>query len=214
MPSSKSRAKSSSRGPGRPPLGTRGDTRQELLDAALRLFAQQGYAATTVRQIAEAVDVRDSAIYGHFDAKQDLLEALVDEAGPQVVDRLGIDFDALAERSPQDGLGELVEGLVSHWNRRRSRELISLMTREGLTGVADGVAHLSERLSTALKAWKKSGDLRSDIPAETLLWQFVAPLFAIRLLYLNAQAGRADRQRGKRLAQEHLEFFLTTTGSR
>lgn len=74
---------------GRPPKGTRGDTRQELLDAALRLFAWQGYAATTVRQIADEVGIRDSAIYAHFESKSELPDALVQEAGPSCVDELG-----------------------------------------------------------------------------------------------------------------------------
>ncbi|RLQ88535.1 TetR/AcrR family transcriptional regulator [Notoacmeibacter ruber] len=57
----------------------RPDTRNELRREALRLFAERGYAAVSMRDIAEAVGVRQGAIYNHFAGKQDLLAALMIE---------------------------------------------------------------------------------------------------------------------------------------
>ena len=66
---------------GRPRLEGRkrpGDTaRDEVLDAAAELFTTLGFAATSTRQIADAVGVRQASLYHHFRTKNDILAALL-----------------------------------------------------------------------------------------------------------------------------------------
>src|SRR6188768_3945233 len=52
-------------------------TRQAILDAALDLFAEEGYFGTSLRDIAAAVGVRESALYNYFPGKQALFNALI-----------------------------------------------------------------------------------------------------------------------------------------
>ncbi len=70
-------------GPGRPRLEPRrrqGQTpRAEILDAAAELFTTKGYASTSTRGIADAVGIRQASLYHHFSAKDDILDALLDE---------------------------------------------------------------------------------------------------------------------------------------
>ncbi len=66
------------------------DTRQRLLDVALRLFCQQGYDATTVADIVGAAGVTPPPLYYHFGSKDGLLRAVVHplvDALDDVVDR-------------------------------------------------------------------------------------------------------------------------------
>lgn len=195
---------------GRPPKGTRGDTRRDLLEAALRLFAKQGYAATTVRQIADEIDIRDSAIYAHFNAKQDLLDALVEESGLQLLERSGFDFSLLLESHPADVLPSLFTAVVGEWDRKRNRQLISLFTREGLAGPAEGLAHLRERLEDPFARWAAQGVFRDDVSPELLLWELTTPLAAVRIFHLNAQSSTAERKRARKLVDEHVDYFLKT----
>jgi AcrR family transcriptional regulator len=51
------------------------DARERLVAAALRLFSEQGYDATTVAQIAEAADLTRSTFFRHFGDKRDVLAA-------------------------------------------------------------------------------------------------------------------------------------------
>jgi AcrR family transcriptional regulator len=66
---------------GRPRLEGRrrvgGTAREEVLDAAGELFTTCGYAATSTRQIAEAVGIRQASLYHWFRTKDDILEALL-----------------------------------------------------------------------------------------------------------------------------------------
>ena len=57
----------------------RGNTKQEILDAALELFSMQGFEATSIAQIAGAVGIRKASLYSHFENKQAILDALVQE---------------------------------------------------------------------------------------------------------------------------------------
>ena len=57
----------------------RGNTKQEIIEAALDLFSAQGFEATSVSQIADAVGIRKASLYSHFENKQAILDALVQE---------------------------------------------------------------------------------------------------------------------------------------
>lgn len=48
-------------------------TRDRILAAAMRLFAENGYSATSVRQIAQEVGLRESSLYNHFQNKDEIL---------------------------------------------------------------------------------------------------------------------------------------------
>ena len=57
----------------------KGNTKQEILAAALELFSVQGFEATAVSQIANAVGIRKASLYSHFESKQAILDVLVKE---------------------------------------------------------------------------------------------------------------------------------------
>ena len=52
------------------------NTKQEILEAALDLFSVQGFKATSVSQIADAVGIRKASMYSHFESKQEILDAM------------------------------------------------------------------------------------------------------------------------------------------
>jgi AcrR family transcriptional regulator len=64
--------------------------RRQLLDAAARLFADQGYRATTIRDIAGAIGMLPGSVYYHFPSKHDLLATVYEEG----VRRIGTNVDA------------------------------------------------------------------------------------------------------------------------
>ena len=59
-------------------------TREAILDHAFRLFREQGYAATTVDQIAEAAEISPSTFFRYFPSKEDV--AITDDLDPLLVE--------------------------------------------------------------------------------------------------------------------------------
>ena len=57
----------------------RGNTKQEILEASLELFSVQGFEATSISQIASAVGIRKASLYSHFQSKQAILDAVVED---------------------------------------------------------------------------------------------------------------------------------------
>ncbi|RBM17864.1 TetR/AcrR family transcriptional regulator [Streptomyces sp. PT12] len=61
----------------------RSDTRQRIQDVALEMFAERGYEKTSLREIAERLEVTKAALYYHFRTKEDILIGLFDDlTGP------------------------------------------------------------------------------------------------------------------------------------
>ena len=56
----------------------KGNTREQILEVSLDLFSINGYEATSIAQIADAVGIRKASLYSHFAGKQDILESVVD----------------------------------------------------------------------------------------------------------------------------------------
>lgn len=69
-------------------------TREALLDAAERLFQQQGVSGTSLAEIARAASVTRGAVYWHFDGKASLLNAMLD----RITLPLSEDLDAIIQR--------------------------------------------------------------------------------------------------------------------
>ena len=55
----------------------KGNTRDEILNVALELFSVNGYEATSISQLADAVGIRKASLYSHFASKQEILDDVV-----------------------------------------------------------------------------------------------------------------------------------------
>ena len=54
-------------------------TRERIREEALNLFSRKGYQGTSVKNIAEAVGIRDSSLYKHFRSKEEIFSTIVEE---------------------------------------------------------------------------------------------------------------------------------------
>ncbi|MFF5759566.1 TetR/AcrR family transcriptional regulator [Streptomyces longwoodensis] len=64
----------------------RGNTRQRIQDVALELFAEQGYDKTSLREIAERLDVTKAALYYHFKTKEEILVSIFEDLTQPIED--------------------------------------------------------------------------------------------------------------------------------
>lgn len=191
------------------------NTRERLLEAALKLFAKQGFHETSLRQISAEIGVQNSAVYAHFASKQEIFDTLLDSAGLLDLELLGCDPERLADEDPAEVLPALIDKIMAAFSELRARRFASVLMREGLVGAAMGSRSMAESIATVqaqlyepFRAWAKAGRLRTDIDPEHLVWELLAPLANARFIYLHAQASPTDRRHGMELAHKHAEFFV------
>ncbi|WP_399931227.1 TetR/AcrR family transcriptional regulator [Streptomyces kanamyceticus] len=67
---------------------SQGDTRRRIQEVALDLFAGQGYEKTSLREIAEVLQVTKPAIYYHFRSKEEILLSIFQNLGRPVADAI------------------------------------------------------------------------------------------------------------------------------
>jgi AcrR family transcriptional regulator len=61
------------------------ERREQILDVAVQVFAKNGFHSTSMNDVAEAAGVTKPVLYQHFDSKQDLYLALLDEVGARMI---------------------------------------------------------------------------------------------------------------------------------
>jgi AcrR family transcriptional regulator len=64
----------------------RGNTRQRIQDVALELFAEQGYEKTSLREIAERLEVTKAALYYHFKTKEEIIVSIFEDLTKPIED--------------------------------------------------------------------------------------------------------------------------------
>ena len=55
----------------------------------------------------------------------------------------------------------------------------------------------------------EAGLVRDDFSAEHLVWELLAPVAYVRLLYLHGRATEEERCAGRRLVERHVDYFLS-----
>jgi AcrR family transcriptional regulator len=146
-------------------------TRVAIRDVALRLFEEQGYAETTVEQIAEAAEVSPSTYFRYFPTKEAVI--LIDDWDPLMADAIR---DQPAELGPIDamvgGMRAVIANLApGEWERERRRQAIFQSVPELRQRYMQQMLSSLDLLAAALaaRADKPADDLESRVVAGALV---------------------------------------------
>lgn len=199
------------------------NTKQRILDTALRLFSERGYDAVGVGEIAEAVGIKAPSLYNHFGSKREIFDGIVEYVARRYedgTDRIDIHVqdvkkdirifeeiteDALSEKVRQIFLYSLHDETVCRFRRMmtieqfRSPSLARLYTDRYITRMVDYHAAIFRSLIDA-------GVLVREDP-ETLALMYISPVTVL--------IGICDREPGREeecLARlgEHVRLFFGT----
>jgi AcrR family transcriptional regulator len=158
-------------------------TRQKILDAAIDVFGEVGYAAAVWGTIIERTGMTKGALYHHFDSKESLASNII-EAGS---DRLLSAFrNVCGSSSPGlenllHGSFTIVEVLSSDKMARAAERLASALS--GFNGAASRFyAILVLEMAQEARRAIKEGDLRDDIDPDLLSGSIVGAMFGMRLV--------------------------------
>lgn len=167
------------------------DRRQQILDVALEIFAEQGFEAATNKAIAERAEVNQGLIYFYFASKADVYFATSAYYTEQVKAQLDAVFAQVHEASPADGLAQMLRGIMlllstppaSHLlrimyqvagSRTPVGELSNTEERRAISGLA---RHLTQRFREYLEArisWKQFNALNPMLVSYMLTRTLIA----------------------------------------
>ncbi len=198
---------------GRPPKAEAGDTKGALLQAALRLFAEKGYAGTSVRAIAREVGLSESVLYAHFASKRAIFESVLERLGPaSTLPVLGSVDPALAETDPRGFVTTLVAKVTEAWEQPEARQLISLMVRDGLVHdpvLLAGILEAVDRLAMLFGRWIEAGRIDPGLgEPRDLSYALISPIAQIRLLWQHGGSTPEDLALARDRSARHAEFFV------
>ena len=192
-------------------------TRQAILDAALDLFAEKGFFGTSLRDVATAVGVRESALYNYFAGKDALFEAILAAHQDSKIERLA----PLADGPIDDGRALLlrlatstIEGYVEPREQKLFRILMSdgiRLARSGRLNLYERMGHSRERIHDILRRLMRDGWLRrADVTM--LAIAFMSPLISWRQMHaINLDLPIIMKPRA--FARQHVDQFLLGAGA-
>ena len=166
--------------------------REQLLEAAARLFADHGYHAVGIDDIGAAAGISGPGVYRHFPSKAALLEALCDRAMTRMIE--GARGIPALHADPHSALEGLVDLHVSFAVEQRA--LIGVWVREARALSDDVRRSLRRRMKAYEQPWHAVlGRLRDDLePGE------VAVVTGATLAMLNGTAFTSPSVDADRLA--------------
>ena len=190
----------------------------ELLEAALHVFARQGYRNTSLDEVAKAAGVTKGTVYHYFDTKEDLLRGVLDHYHKLAFGRAE---QVLKETSlPASSRIRLVVRKLFSGDEERRRDLLVLM----IGGVANEVPRLYDRwlkegpvrlwrlLGRLVEEGKAGGEFRPDADGEAAARLLVSGLLLQIMWQQRAGSVGAVDIDTDRLIDSSVEVFLAGLG--
>ncbi|HYB15580.1 MAG TPA: TetR/AcrR family transcriptional regulator [Streptosporangiaceae bacterium] len=144
-----------------------GNRRADVVQLAGGLFAQKGFRATTVREIADAAGILSGSLYHHFDSK----ESIADEILSSFINDVLTDYRTAVSSagSPRDVLEQIVRSTSSTLSRHRAA-LAMLQNDWNYFSTQPRFGYLRKALSEIERTWitqlergQDSGVFRADL---------------------------------------------------
>ena len=162
------------------------DTRERILAAALEMFSQNGFAGTNIRELSASLGMGKSSLYRHFESKEAIWNALLDEMIAYYDARFGSSEHLPPVPESTEGLVQMTMQMANLTIRDekivKTRKLLSieqyrderardLATKHFLTGLTDMFTQL-------FSAMMERGLLRRN-DARMLAFAYTAPISAL-----------------------------------
>jgi TetR/AcrR family transcriptional regulator len=175
-----------------------GHTRALVIDAAERLFAERGFAATSMRDISAASGVSHPLIHHHFGSKEELYAAVK----RRMVEGYARRFPAAA-RAPNRPLSVRSEmrRIMTYLSENPVMLRLCSWTRlEGDVQVWPGEPDLLDTLRRRVEAAQRRGQVRSDLDPAVLSLM----IFGLIIFWVENRAHFAERFRGRIVDEAYL----------
>ena len=187
---------------------------EELVAAALELFADQGFAAARLRDVAKRAGVSKGTVYLYFKSKDALLRAAVRDSVLPILD-VGDDLEVEAEGTAAELLRSILLGWMGEFDRRGVAGVPKLVMAEAgnfpelAQDYVSQVVQRSRRLfARIIKRGIRDGEFRDDIDVKDAVHVLMAPVMYAQIHLASLGSMDPGVFDGQRLVELHLDLFL------
>jgi TetR/AcrR family transcriptional regulator, fatty acid metabolism regulator protein len=153
------------------------EKRRIILDAAVRVFARDGYHTSRVGDIAEEAGVAHGLLYHYFSSKEEVLATVFRENWGELLER----FHAVAadDEPADEKLRGIAKILLRTW--RNDPALVTVMVREvarsqHLQGQIEEIGEAFRTIQRVIEEGQSGGIFRDDVDARLSSWVFYGAL--------------------------------------
>jgi AcrR family transcriptional regulator len=180
--------------------------REQLMDVATKLFARNGYEATTTAAIAEAAGVTEPILYRHFEGKQELFVAIVKAVSKQTMEHwqeiiAGVDDPAEQVRRVAAELPAHMEKLADAYHVLHGA-LATSRDKKVLGVVREHYKQIEQFFRNLVTDGERAGVFRKEFDPKAAAWQLIFSGIGFAMIDLNL--GGMDRD----LIEEVIESIL------
>ena len=191
------------------------NTKERILEEALKLFSQKGYIGTSMNDIATKLGVTKAALYKHYTNKQEILDSIVEKMNEMDMER------AKKYEMPEGTMKEVIEGYKTtaldkikqytkiqflHWTEEEFpccfRKMLTLEQYRDKKMAKLYQNYLAEGPVTYIKTIFE-GLTNNSKDAKELALNFYGPIFLLYSIYDGAE----EKQNIVNMLEEHVEHF-------
>lgn len=163
-------------------------TRHQLIQVARRLFSEHGYHNTALSDIQQATGLTKGAFYHHFQSKQELALAILEQARRDYEEALIA--PAMKEKTPGRQLAALLHGFVRLYHQPDWSNCLMMTTLSAELNATDATLHTAvcdmhaEMLamwSECILAAQKHGEINTELSAGTLARWIMSTMMGLLL---------------------------------
>ncbi|MBI9051127.1 MAG: TetR/AcrR family transcriptional regulator [Anaerolineaceae bacterium] len=151
------------------------DTRQRVLSSAMTLFAEQGFAGTSLADISKDCGISDGLILHHFQNKKNLYQAVLEQSADEYTKV----FESVRESagSPQAMMQEAMLAAFKFWKEDTSYQRLSLWSYlEGQSGLSEKEAQFTAGMAQMVEQLQTQGMINNQISPVVLMTMVIGPI--------------------------------------
>ena len=153
------------------------DKRRQILDAAVRVFARQGYEASPVGDVAKEAGVAYGLVYHYYGSKDAVLEAVFREAWGRLLAAVTL-AEETGKTAPEQ-LALVVKIVLRTW--RDDPDLVRLLVREvtrspHIQDELDEIGQAFASLERIIRRGQEEGTFRAEVDARIAAWMLYGAL--------------------------------------
>ncbi len=164
-------------------------TKEEILQSAIELFAEKGYNATTIEEIAERAVVGVGTVYNYFGSKRGLLLAYASREHEHIA-RVGKEIIDRAGDNPEETVVALMwgccESFLKH-DRSLVRQIL-IASFEEIDSIGKEMARLDyeliDQIADLLRNYQQQGQIAADLPVQNAAMTLYGVMTMVSMAYL------------------------------